>query len=153
MYPETDLGVYARGVGPFSYPYDVIPYFQPYDVAHSFYPYGVVPFTHTGLQHSDSWRPFNQQAETSRPASTPPEVIRPFPWTVAFKHTCYNRLPFCLEEHTTGRPKVHKHTRSPLACFPLPEARFRHIHIDIIGPFPPSNSFSYILTYIDRFTR
>nr|CDS27662.2 gag pol polyprotein [Hymenolepis microstoma] len=49
--------------------------------------------------------------------------------------------------------KVHKHIRSPLACFPLPEARFRHIHVDIIGPLPPSNSFSYILTCIDRFTR
>nr|CUU00283.1 hypothetical transcript [Hymenolepis microstoma] len=44
MYPETDLGVYARGVAPFSYPYDVIPYFQPYDVAPSFYTYSVALF-------------------------------------------------------------------------------------------------------------
>nr|CDS34643.2 hypothetical protein HmN_000923000 [Hymenolepis microstoma] len=44
MYPETDLGVYARGVAPFSYPYDVIPYFQPYDVAPPFYPYSVALF-------------------------------------------------------------------------------------------------------------
>nr|CUU98643.1 hypothetical transcript [Hymenolepis microstoma] len=44
MYPETDLGVYARGVAPFSYPYDVTPYFQSYDVAPSFCSYGVVPF-------------------------------------------------------------------------------------------------------------
>nr|CDS33814.2 gag pol polyprotein [Hymenolepis microstoma] len=49
--------------------------------------------------------------------------------------------------------KVHRHTRSPLACAPLPEARFRHIHVDIVGPLPPSNSLSYILTRIDRFTR
>nr|CDS30846.1 expressed protein [Hymenolepis microstoma] len=41
MYPETDLGMYARGVTPFSYPYDVNPYFQPYDVAPSFYTYSV----------------------------------------------------------------------------------------------------------------
>nr|CDS30265.1 hypothetical transcript [Hymenolepis microstoma] len=44
MYPETDLGVYARGVANFSYPYDVVPYFQPYDVAPSLCPYGVFPF-------------------------------------------------------------------------------------------------------------
>nr|CDS30016.1 gag pol polyprotein [Hymenolepis microstoma] len=31
--------------------------------------------------------------------------------------------------------------------------RFRHIHVDIIGALPPSNSFSYILTCIDRFMR
>nr|CDS34688.1 gag pol polyprotein [Hymenolepis microstoma] len=30
--------------------------------------------------------------------------------------------------------KVHKHTQSPLARFPLPEARFRHIHVDIRWP-------------------
>nr|CDS30506.1 expressed protein [Hymenolepis microstoma] len=59
--------------------------------------------THTGIQHSDSWRRFNRQAETSRLASTPPEDIRPFPWTVALKHTCYNRLPFRFETHSTGK--------------------------------------------------
>nr|CDS35258.1 gag pol polyprotein [Hymenolepis microstoma] len=36
---------------------------------------------------------------------------------------------------------------------PLSEARFRLIHVDIVGLLPPSNSFSYILTCIDRFTR
>nr|CDS31407.1 gag pol polyprotein [Hymenolepis microstoma] len=49
--------------------------------------------------------------------------------------------------------KVHKHTQSPLARFPLPEARFGHIHVDIVGPLPPSNSFLYVLTCVDRFTR
>ena len=27
------------------------------------------------------------------------------------------------------------------------------VHIDIVGPLPPSNGFRYILTCIDRFTR
>nr|CDS33975.1 pro Pol polyprotein [Hymenolepis microstoma] len=49
--------------------------------------------------------------------------------------------------------KVHRHTRSPLACFPLPEVRFRHINVDIVSPLSPSNSFSYVLTCIDRFMR
>nr|CDS27891.1 hypothetical protein HmN_000773900 [Hymenolepis microstoma] len=84
-------------VTPFSYPYDVIPYFQPYDIAPSFTPTVSLSFTHTGLHHSDLWRRFNWQAETSCPASTPPEDIRPFPWAVTFTHTCYNRLPFRLE--------------------------------------------------------
>nr|CDS25955.1 gag pol polyprotein [Hymenolepis microstoma] len=49
--------------------------------------------------------------------------------------------------------KIHKHTQSPLSPFPLPEARFRHIHVDFVGLLPLSNFFSYILTCIDRFTR
>ena len=49
--------------------------------------------------------------------------------------------------------KVHRHTMAPVGTFTLPSARFNHIHIDIVGPLPPSNGYSYILTIIDRFTR
>ena len=48
--------------------------------------------------------------------------------------------------------KVHRHTLSPLSSFPVPDARFDNVHIDIVGPLPLSNSYSYILTCIDRFT-
>ncbi|GFW70204.1 hypothetical protein TNCV_660081 [Trichonephila clavipes] len=30
---------------------------------------------------------------------------------------------------------------------------FSHIHIDIVGPLPPSDGFQYLLTMIDRFSR
>ena len=49
--------------------------------------------------------------------------------------------------------KVHRHTTTPLAKFRKPDARFSHVHIDIVGPLPPSNEFSYLLTMVDRFTR
>ena len=49
--------------------------------------------------------------------------------------------------------KVNKHTRTPTGTFPIPDERFSHIHIDITGPLPPSNGYSYILTCVDRFTR
>ncbi|CAH8465108.1 unnamed protein product [Dicrocoelium dendriticum] len=49
--------------------------------------------------------------------------------------------------------KVHRHTKSPLGSFPLPDARFHHIHVDLVGPLPPSNGCAYLLTCIDRFTR
>lgn len=51
------------------------------------------------------------------------------------------------------RSKVHRHTSTPYGVFPTPDARFSHIHVDIVGPLPPSNGFRYILTCIDRFTR
>ena len=51
------------------------------------------------------------------------------------------------------RCKVHRHTCAPLSSFGIPTARFSHVHIDIVGPLPPSNGHSYLLTCIDRFTR
>jgi transposase InsO family protein len=51
------------------------------------------------------------------------------------------------------RAKVHKHTRTPLGDFQTPTARFQHIHIDIVGPLPPAENMSYLLTIVDRFSR
>ena len=51
------------------------------------------------------------------------------------------------------KSKVHRHIAAPLGTFATPDARFDHVHIDIVGPLPPSNGFSYLLTCIDRFTR
>ena len=49
--------------------------------------------------------------------------------------------------------KVHRHTVTPLSTFANPDARFSQVHIDIVGPLPPSRGHSYLLTCIDRFTR
>ena len=51
------------------------------------------------------------------------------------------------------KSKVHRHTISPHGRFSLPAGRFQKIHIDIVGPLPPSNNNCYIFTIVDRFTR
>ncbi len=51
------------------------------------------------------------------------------------------------------RAKVNKHTSTPLSTFALPSARFDAIHLDLVGPLPHSNGYTYLLTVIDRFTR
>ncbi|KHJ40424.1 integrase core domain protein, partial [Trichuris suis] len=51
------------------------------------------------------------------------------------------------------RSKVHRHTRSPPVEFPLPGTRFEHVHLDIVGPLPPSENKQYLLTAVDRFSR
>ena len=51
------------------------------------------------------------------------------------------------------RSKIHRHTVTPLATFSTPDARFDMVHIDIVGPLPPSRGFKYLLTCVDRFTR
>ena len=49
------------------------------------------------------------------------------------------------------RAKVHWHTVVLLSTFFIPDACFDQIHIDIVGPFPPSNRYTYLLTCADRF--
>ena len=51
------------------------------------------------------------------------------------------------------RSKIHRHTVTPLATFATPDSRFDIIHLDLVGPLPPSKGFSYLLTIIDRCTR
>lgn len=51
------------------------------------------------------------------------------------------------------RSKIHRHVRAPLGNIPQPDERFRHVHIDLVGPWPCSRGCTYILTCIDRFTR
>ena len=49
--------------------------------------------------------------------------------------------------------KIHRHVSAPLGTFFPPNARFDHLHIDIVGPLPLSQNFRYLFTIIDRFTR
>lgn len=51
------------------------------------------------------------------------------------------------------RTKIQKHIMALLSSFPLPHAHFQVVHIDLVGPLPPSQGFTYLLTCIDRFTR
>ena len=51
------------------------------------------------------------------------------------------------------RAKIQRHSSTPLSTFPKPDARFNVVHIDLVGPLPPSQGHTYLLTCIDRFTR
>ncbi|GFS93609.1 transposon Ty3-I Gag-Pol polyprotein [Nephila pilipes] len=49
--------------------------------------------------------------------------------------------------------KVSRHTKSEIGKFELPSSRFEHVHIDLVGPLPPSEGFRYCLTCVDRFSK
>ena len=57
--------------------------------------------------------------------------------------------------------KIQRHTKSPVLPLEIPSQRFETVHIDIVGPLPPSpvpgkefrGSFRYLLTCIDRSTK
>ncbi|GBN30166.1 Retrovirus-related Pol polyprotein from transposon 412 [Araneus ventricosus] len=72
------------------------------------------------------------------------QVIRPYiPKT--HRYQVFRNL------HDLAHPGLHVH--SPLAEFKVPNQRFVHINIDLIGPLPSSQGYSYCLTAIDRFSR
>ncbi|XP_071481533.1 uncharacterized protein [Diadema antillarum] len=50
--------------------------------------------------------------------------------------------------------KVHRHVKAPLGTYTTtPDARFQHVHIDIVGPLPSSSGYQYLLTCVDRYSR
>lgn len=49
--------------------------------------------------------------------------------------------------------KIQNHVHAPKETFIVPEKRFSHIHVDIVGPLPSSGGYSHLLTIIDRTTR
>lgn len=46
--------------------------------------------------------------------------------------------------------KISRHNKSQIGTFDIPSSRFRHVHIDLVGPLPVSNGKKYLLTIIDR---
>ena len=49
--------------------------------------------------------------------------------------------------------KVSPHNRPVLGKFEEPTERFDYVHVNLVGPLPYSDSFKYLLTCVDRFTR
>ena len=56
----------------------------------------------------------------------------------------------CLACQTS---KIQSHVRSPVIKILVPAKKFSHIHVDLVGPLPPSEGFTHLLTIIDRTTR
>uniref|UniRef100_A0ABD2W5A2 RNA-directed DNA polymerase n=1 Tax=Trichogramma kaykai TaxID=54128 RepID=A0ABD2W5A2_9HYME len=60
-----------------------------------------------------------------------------------------SRCRNCLD---CQRTKVSRHTKPVPLRFDTPDARFDHVHIDIVGPLPSCGGYRYLLTMMDRYT-
>ncbi|KAJ8388111.1 hypothetical protein AAFF_G00147290 [Aldrovandia affinis] len=47
---------------------------------------------------------------------------------------------------------LHRHIKAPLERFSVPERRFDHVNVDLVGPLPPSHGYTYLFTMVDRTT-
>uniref|UniRef100_A0A5S6QWK7 Integrase_H2C2 domain-containing protein n=1 Tax=Trichuris muris TaxID=70415 RepID=A0A5S6QWK7_TRIMR len=54
---------------------------------------------------------------------------------------------------TCQRTKIHRHVKTPPKELPIPDTRFDHVHVDLVGPLPSSRRYAYLLTMGDRFNR
>lgn len=96
-------------------------------------------------------RVFNAVHNLSHPGSraTVKLVSQKFVWH-GMKKEVRTWASECIDCQTS---KIQRHTRAPLEKFTVPDKRFSHIHIDIVGPLPPSDGATHLLTIIDRNTR
>jgi hypothetical protein len=51
------------------------------------------------------------------------------------------------------RGKTHHHVRLQPEHIPVPQRRFAHLHVDLVGPLPQSAGMTYLFTMVDRTTR
>ena len=51
------------------------------------------------------------------------------------------------------KSEISTHVHASVPSIPVPTRRFSHIHVDIVGPLPVSQGYSYLFTMKDRTTR
>lgn len=54
--------------------------------------------------------------------------------------------------HVCQTNKISRHTKAPVTPIVQPDSRFKHVHIDIVGPLPVCMGQRYLLTMIDRYS-
>lgn len=76
-------------------------------------------------------------------------IKRNFVWPNMMKHIA----SWCRSCIPCQKAKVHRHNKAPYESINVPNERFEHVHIDLVGPLPSSEGFTHCLTCIDRFSR
>ena len=51
------------------------------------------------------------------------------------------------------KAKITRYNKPQIGTFSEPDARFAHIHMDLVGPLPPSKGHTHLLTIVDRFSK
>lgn len=65
-----------------------------------------------------------------------------------------NVKEWCRECTNCHKAKVTRQEKTTVQKIPVPEVKFSHVHVDLVGPWPSSpEGHKYLLTAIDRTTR
>ena len=58
---------------------------------------------------------------------------------------------WCRSCHSCQSSKIARHITAPVVRFAPAERRFGSVHVDLVGPLPPSQGIKYLFTMVDRF--
>ena len=73
---------------------------------------------------------------------------------VVWRGMALNLAAWCRSCQACQRAKVTKQPAAVVQPIPIPQRRFSHVHMDLVGPLPASaDGFIYIFTIIDCTTR
>lgn len=94
---------------------------------------------------------FNSVHQLSHPSarSTAKLMIDRFVWP-SIKADVKLMVQTCIP---CQRSKVGRHNKTLVHGIKVPDKRFKHINIDLVGPLPISDGYRYVLTCMDRFSR
>lgn len=76
-------------------------------------------------------------------------VRQRFVWP-GIQKSCKQFVEHCI---ACQKSKVSRHSKSPLTQYDTTSNRFEHINVDLVGPLPESNGYTYLMTMIDRSSR
>ena len=77
------------------------------------------------------------------------EVSKSYVWTGMRRSV----KDFCRACLPCQPAKVVRHVRTPLQPLKTPGERFSSLNLDLVGPLPSADGFTYLLTVVDHFTR
>ena len=80
-------------------------------------------------------------------------TIRMIPDRYVWPNMKKNVTFWCRNCIQCQKTKVHRHNVTNLQRYPPPSQKFADINLDLSGPLPDSNGYSYILVIVDRFSR
>lgn len=105
------------------------------------------PYVPASLRKSIYQRLHNLSHPSAR--ATTRMVTERYVWP-AVQKDCHAWVRTCVP---CQKAKITRHVTAPIGRFPGTSGRFRHIHLDIIGPLPACSGYTYCLTAVDRYTR
>jgi len=85
--------------------------------------------------------------------STCPSNRNLFPYGPSLRKDIKEWCRSCLSCQRAKIQRLTLHIKNLPLKIPVPDQRFQHVHLDLIGFLPPCKQFCYCLTMIDRFSR
>ena len=94
---------------------------------------------------------FDALHSLSHPGAQP--TIRLISERFVWPGLCRDVRDWCCQCHPCQASKITRYVQAPVVVLPPAACRFGNLHLDIVGPLPPSEENRCLLTIVNRFSR